>query len=97
MEINGLNPSDVKIICNGEADSSGFVIFGKDTAIYIVNTQPDLKDTIDKLVEVCDQIIEISKTQLALGGTGSVPLMPFAPIGSKVEAIKKELEDKKLI
>lgn len=97
LEINGLNPTDIKITCEGQADSTGYVIFGKGSAVYLVNTQPDLKETIEKLISVCDEIVKISKTQLMLGGTGSAPLMPFEPMGAAVDAIKKELEDKKLI
>ncbi|EHN70913.1 hypothetical protein [Aliivibrio fischeri] len=102
--IEGLNPDDVKILCTGEADSTGFAIFGEDFTTYIANTQPDLNETIEKLIVLTDKMSAVAGQMViksVSGGSGSpaVGVSEALDVDSKKEfdKIKKELEDLKLI
>jgi hypothetical protein len=87
---------DVTLLNQGQADSQGYVLIDNEKAIYMINTQPDLQTSIDKLIAVCGQFTAICNTELMLGGTGSAPLKPFSGQGKAVDGIKKELEEFKL-
>jgi hypothetical protein len=93
LHAEGIEPSDINILSQAEADSSGVLVLDNDQSIYITNTQPDLQTSINKLIAVCEQFTAICNTELMLGGTGSAPLKPFEGQGEAVDSIKKELEE----
>lgn len=96
LHAEGIEPSDINILSQAEAESSGVLVLDSEQSFYITNTQPDLQTSIDKLIAVCEQFTAICNTVLMLGGVGSAPLKPFEGQGEAVDGIKKELEELKL-
>jgi hypothetical protein len=94
LQIQGVYPTDIQINCNGEADSNGFVIFGKDVAIYIANTQPDLISVISALKTTVEQVREVLTVPMVQGS--SIGQMN-PTIDLRLELINKNLDDLKLI
>lgn len=95
--IDELNPDDVTILGLAESDSKGFLLVGEDNiAIYIANTQPDLKIVIAELMAVCESLKTLANAQYMTAAQGGVMGSPHASIGSKVDAIKNKLEKMEL-
>lgn len=97
---NGFLPaSDALKLSQGEADSQGYVVIGEALALYFVNTQPDLQAQINKLVELCGELIKVCDTSdwliAATGGVAglSVNLQSIKPA---FEQLKSDFEQYKL-
>ena len=94
--------SDSITLSQADADSTGFVIIGENLSLYIVNTQPDLQYTINKLIETTEQLIATCEQLTAvcnistwvIAATGNVfGVNPEAvAIGAQVEAISAEVD-----
>ena len=97
VSLGDIEAPDIEIIGEGQAEGEGYAVITDESAIFIINTQPDLSDTIAKLITITEQMITLTDTELALGGTGSIPLKPYSGLKPALEQVKTELEDKKLL
>lgn len=79
----------------GEKPSSGKLLISEEFAVYIVNTQPDLKETISQLAELCGKLSTLCETSIG-GGTATID-KPYLLLKPEFEAIKSQLEAFKLI
>ncbi|HGS4438119.1 TPA: hypothetical protein ACMD15_003430 [Vibrio cholerae] len=104
LYINDVLADDVEIMGIGEKDSTGFVLFGREKSIYIIDTQPDLKELISKLIGVIENVISIASQDVVkqvTGGSGAPAVGITLPLDieaqSKLEQIKSQLEGFKLL
>lgn len=87
---------DVLLLSAGAGDSAGYVVIGEAIALYFANTQPDLAQVIEKIVEAIDQTIAIAN-QLVVKVPTSPPVILDAAAAAELEIIKTELENIQLI
>lgn len=88
--------NDVIIQGQGLGDSSGFVVIGEAIALYFVNTQPDLAQVIEKIVEAIDETIAIAD-QLVVK-VPAAPAVPLDPVASaNLALIKTDLQNIELV
>lgn len=88
---------DVILMVLGKGDSEGFALLDKDKAIYIAQTQSDLQETIDELIGICEQLIDICGIKPVMTVTGQATGNPATPpemiaAKPKIENIKSKLE-----
>lgn len=96
----GVPVPSAEIFSEGKGDSDGVLIIDRDEAFYIPNTTPDLKETLDKVV---DALTSIASALSALDGAGfliaataGVPSPPIAAGAiSTINSLKAELEELK--
>ncbi|MGD1335031.1 hypothetical protein ACP6H1_21690 [Vibrio harveyi] len=98
-----LKPDDVINVSQGQEDSDGFLIMGDSFSIYITNTQLDAQIIINKAIGLAEQAISMAGQSVVVsvsGGSGSPAVGTTQPLDSgaksKLENIKKELEELKL-
>lgn len=85
--------TDVILICDGVSKSNGKLVISSDGAVYIANTQPDLSETMDKIISLCEKLSTLCSTSI---GAGSATIdQPFITLKPEFESIKSELEAKK--
>lgn len=89
VKIDGIDASDVQIIADGQADSSGYALIGHEFAVYIVNTQPDLKNIIEKLISLTEQLSLLAQTPVSKT-PDQTPLNPAVQV--EIDLLKSELE-----
>lgn len=96
--IDELNPDDVTILGLAESNSKGFLLVGEDNvAVYITNTQPDLKAVVAELVNVCSELKTLASAQYMVSAQAGVMGNPHSSIGGKVDKIRTKLEKMELI
>lgn len=93
-----LPAEDVIIQGQGLADSSGYAVIGEAIALYFVNTQPDLQETIDQLIAVTSEIINVLDAQFLIGANTPVfgQNVDLQAIKPAIESIKTDLENLEL-
>lgn len=84
-------PSATKL-SEGVGQSSGVLLLDGETANYIANTTPDLKTTIEKLVDITNKIVTLF-TAIGAGMTGATTAPPgtLATDTASITAIAVEL------
>ncbi len=98
--IDGVEADDVPLSCLGEKPSNGYVIFGKDVCVYVVNTQPDLKEIVSELSEIVANVASVAGQMVVKQVTGQAVGVSF-PVDesakAKLEAIKTKLDEFKFV
>lgn len=86
--------TDAVLNALGEKPSEGKLIISEEFAVYIVNTQPDLKELLGQVKSIVEQLSALCD----IGVSRSPDSSPLAPaIKIEIEAIKTQLEGFKLI
>lgn len=89
----GFEIQDAVVLSEGEADSEGVLILDGDKQYYIAKTTPDVKTTIEKVVDAIDKIANLF-TAIGAGMTGPTTAPPgtLATDVAAIQAVKTELE-----
>jgi hypothetical protein len=93
-----LPAEDGILISAGQADSIGFVIIGINSCRYISNTQIDAAYMLETMAAICEQLAAVGNTiTFAIPSVGVAPNIELVAIAVEVNALKLQIEAKKLI
>lgn len=71
----GIAVEGVEILSEGVGASSGIIILDEDKGTYIPKTSPDLKDTLEQVIEALNQVVTVF-TSIGAGMTGPTTAPP---------------------
>lgn len=91
---NEISIPDAVLQCAGVFSSKGKLIISESGAVYIVDTQPDVKFLLEQMKAIADQISSLS-TSLVSRSPDTAPLSPS--VTQEIALIKSKLDDKELI
>lgn len=90
LVVDGSYPDDIPILCLGDADSSGFVVFGDTRAIYLTNTQTDVAQIAAYLADLSEMVASTAGSV----ATNGKPLSPEVQV--KALELKLNIEEYEL-
>lgn len=82
---------DALLMCLGGKPSEGKILISENSAVYIVNTQPDLSDIKQMISDLSDLCAIIGETPASQGN----PINPTA--STQIRVIKTQLDGYKLL
>lgn len=93
VSIEGYEIPDAQVMSAGKAQSQGTAFMDGDKTKYIPNNTGDIETTLQKIVDVLQQIATALTTIDAkpTGGTGSAPVATVASQVAQINAIRTEL------